>query len=121
MHGSPEQQIFDGLRRMIAARKSTAAFADYNNRELLDTENEHLFVFLRTNPRQNHDDVLVIANFNDNAQVFDLREIGNRLPLRHAQLRDVYSGESPDVDPGAGNGNITVPPFGFIWLTASAF
>ena len=35
---------------MIAVRKSTTAFADYNNRELLETGNPHLFVFMRNNP-----------------------------------------------------------------------
>ncbi len=57
-HGTPQQRIFDGLRRMIGARKTIPAFADFNNREVLETDNPHLFVFTRTNPYQHSDIVL---------------------------------------------------------------
>jgi amylosucrase len=114
LQGTPEQQIFSGLQRMIAARKSTEAFADFNNRELIDAGNDHLFVFLRTHARQSEDDVLVVANFDDSPQAFDLRDLGNRIPLRHPRLRDLYSGDLLDVE----NGSLEIPPLGFSWLTA---
>ena len=38
-HGSVEQRIFTGLQKMIAVRKSTPAFADYNNRTQIETGN----------------------------------------------------------------------------------
>jgi len=45
---SLEQRIFDGIKKMIAVRKTVPAFADFNNRELLGVDNPHLFAFLRT-------------------------------------------------------------------------
>lgn len=111
--GTPEQQIFDGLNRMIAARKSIPAFADYNNRELIDTANPHLFVFLRQNPRPVHDSVLVIGNFSDQPQHFDLNDLGNRRPLVPQHLQDRYSGETPNVE----NDRIEIPACSFRWLS----
>jgi amylosucrase len=113
IHGTPEQQIFEGLNRMIAARKSIPAFADYNNRELIDTANQHLFVFLRQNPRQVHDSVLVVGNFSDRPQYFDLKDLGLRRPLVHRHLQDLYSGDTPNVE----NDRIEIPAHGFYWLT----
>jgi amylosucrase len=70
--GTVEQRLFNGLKRLIAVRKSTPAFADFNNRELLDVPNPHLFVFLRTHPTMQTDSVLVVANFDLQPQYLDL-------------------------------------------------
>ncbi|MEY6432878.1 alpha-amylase family glycosyl hydrolase [Thioalkalicoccus limnaeus] len=111
--GSIEQRVFDGLKRLIAVRKTTPAFADFNNRDLIDVDNPHLFVFLRTHPTLVGDWVLVVANFNDNPQYLDLENIGNRGLFRHGQAKDLVTGESPALF----NGRLVVPPFRFYWLT----
>ena len=113
--GTPQQRIFDGLKKMIAVRKSTTTFADFNNRELLDTGNEHLFVFMRTNPRQSNDNVLVVGNFDDAPQSLTLSDLGNRGLFEYAQLQDLYSGESPRLF----NEELLIPPYAFYWLTDS--
>ena len=51
-HGAVENRIFEGLRKLIAVRKTIPAFADFNNRELLTVDNEHLFAFLRSHPQK---------------------------------------------------------------------
>lgn len=112
-HGTVEQQIFGGLQKMIAVRKSTTAFADYNNRELLDTANPHLFAFMRSNPFVSTDSVLVVCNFDAAPQSLDLGDLGNRGPMQHGQLRDLYSGEAPQQF----NDQLVVPPYRFYWLT----
>jgi amylosucrase len=112
-HGSVEQRIFDGLKHMIAVRKATPAFADFNNRELLDIENPHLFGFLRTNPEMLSDVILVVANFDSEPQFLDLNDLGNRGGFRYSQLRDLYSGESPAMF----KDQLVVPPFHFYWLS----
>ena len=112
-HGTVQQRIFDGLRKMIAVRKSTPAFSDYNNRELLEIDNPHLFVFMRSNPFMMHDNVLVVANFDAAPQSIDLGELPGRGRLEYAQLRDLYSGVAPNLF----NNQLVVPPFGFYWLT----
>ena len=116
-HGSPEQQIFDGLKKMIAARKNIPAFADFNNRELLDTGNPHLFVFMRTNPRQLNDNVLVIGNFDSTPQSLTLSDLGNRGNFEYGKLKDLYSGESPCMF----KDQLVIPPHQFYWLSDSKF
>ncbi|RLJ20848.1 alpha-amylase [bacterium endosymbiont of Escarpia laminata] len=111
--GSPEQKIFDGLKKMIAVRKSIPAFADFNNRELLDTGNEHLFIFMRNNPLQLNDNVLVVGNFDGSPQSLTLSDLGNRGLFEYAQLQDLYSGASPRLF----KDQLVIPPYNFYWLT----
>ncbi|MBT8122198.1 MAG: alpha-glucosidase C-terminal domain-containing protein [Gammaproteobacteria bacterium] len=114
-HGTVEQRIFDGLKRMIAVRKSTPAFADYNNRTLIETGNTHLFVFIRNNPYVPVDRVLVVANFDGSPQSLTLSDLGNRGYFEYGQLRDLYSGEAPSQY----KDQLVVPPYRFYWLTDS--
>ena len=111
-HGSVQQRIFEGLKKMIAVRKTTPAFADYNNRELLQTANPHLFVFMRSNPFLVHDRVLVVGNFDARPQPLSLDELPLQAGLERGRLQDLYSGRSAEpVDD-----RLLVPPYGFFWL-----
>jgi amylosucrase len=111
--GSVEQRLFAGLSRMIAVRKITPAFADYNNRELIETGNPHLFAFMRSNPFEVSDSVLVVGNFDQAPQSLTLSDIGNRGQFRFGRLRDLYSGRSPLMF----KDQLVIPPFGLYWLT----
>ncbi len=111
--GTIQQIIFDGLQKMIAVRKKVPAFADYNNRELLDTENRHLFAFRRSNPFLPDDNVLVVGNFNNAPQSLTLTDVGPRGPLEFSNLQDLYSGEAPRLF----RDQLVVPPYRFYWLT----
>jgi amylosucrase len=111
-HGTPEQRIFDGIKHMISVRKAIPAFADFNNRELLDIENPHLFAFLRTNLEIPSEVVLVVANFDSEPQYLDLKELGNRGAFEYGQIRDLHSGEVPSMF----KDQLVVPPFHFYWL-----
>jgi amylosucrase len=110
--GSVEQRIFDGLKQMIAVRKSIGAIADYNNRELIDVGNPHLFVFTRSNPMVELESVLVVANFNDQPEQFNLRDLRNRGRFEVSELHDMVSGASP----ARFNDQLVVPAYGFYWL-----
>jgi amylosucrase len=77
-HGTVINRIFCGLQKLIAVRKSIPAFADFNNRELIEVNNEHLFVFLRNHPERLREEVLVIANFDASPQSMNLSALGNR-------------------------------------------
>ena len=112
-HGSVEQRIFDGLKKMISVRKTIPAFADFNNRELLDVDNPHLFAFLRTHPALMSDVVLVVANFDVKPSYLELANLGNRGLFQHGQAYDLYSGETP----GLVNDRLVVPACRFYWLT----
>lgn len=110
--GSVEQRIFDGLKHMIAVRQSTAAFADHNNRELIDSDNPHLFAFWRTNPVDLDDRVLVLANFDAEPQAFELASLGSRGRFGHERWVDLLAGPVTVSSEGV----IELPPFGFHWL-----
>ena len=112
-HGTVEQRIFEGLKKLIAVRKSTTAFADYNNRQLLETENPHLFVFTRNNPFLLNNTVLIVGNFDSKPQSLTLSHLRSHSAFEYSQLRDLYSGESPTLF----KDQLVIPPFRFYWLS----
>ena len=114
-HGTVEQRIFQGLQRLIAVRKTLPAFADFNNRELIDVGNEQLFVFIRTNLESPDESVLVVANFHDHPQQLELTDLRNRGRFAMGPLKDAATGESPAMF----KGQLVVPPSRFYWLVAA--
>lgn len=113
--GNPQYEIFSALKRMIAVRKEVDVFADFNNRDLLDVGNEHLFVFERYSIHQSQDRVLVVSNFNDKPQHLNLDELGSWGAPQYGQIYDLYSGQRPDVF----KNTLVIPPFSFYWLQES--
>jgi amylosucrase len=109
-----ENRIFHALKKMIAVRKEVPAFADFNNRELRDTGNPHLFVFCRVNPQHVSDRVLVVGNFDARPQHLELDSLKDTAFMHHSQIVDLYSGESPAMFKNA----IVIPPYRFYWLHA---
>jgi amylosucrase len=112
-HGTVEQRIFDGIKKILDVRKGITAFADFNNRELTDVGNPHLFAFWRSNPMLPNGSVLVVANFDDTPQYMGLSALGNRGMFGYGKLHDHYSGESPRLF----KDQLVVPPYHFYWLT----
>lgn len=108
-----EYLIFNQLKRLIAVRKELDVFADFNNRELVDVNNPHLFVFERYSLQKPTDRVLVVANFDRKPQRLDLTQLPSWSQPHHGQLIDVASGQAPERF----NDTIVVPRFGFYWLT----
>jgi len=107
-----EYKIFSALKRMIAVRKEIDVFADFNNRELFNVDNPHLFVFGRYNINKQAERVLVVANFDGKPQSLNLSDVDNWAGNQHGQMIDLYSGQSPDIFKDA----LVVPSFGFYWL-----
>jgi len=110
--GNPQYEIFSALKRMIAVRKEIDVFADFNNRDLIEVGNEHLFVFERYSINQQQDRVLVVNNFNDKPQHLNLDELGSWGNPQFGQIYDLYTGQRPDVFKNA----LVIPPFSFYWL-----
>jgi amylosucrase len=115
-HGSVEQKIFDGIQRMIAVRKTIFVFADFNNRELIDTGNDHLFVFIRNHYTRQSESVLVVVNFSDAPQMLNLSDLRNRGQFQFGQMRDLASGEAPALF----KDQLVIPPYRFYWLSAQS-
>ena len=110
--GTVEFKVFSALRKMIAVRKEIAAFADFNNRELLDVDNPHLFVFSRAN-LETGDYILVVGNFDALPQYLNLGALSNKSISQFTQVTDLHSGEQPAMF----KDQIVVPPFHFYWLS----
>lgn len=111
--GTIEFRLFNALKKMIAVRKEITAFADFNNRELLDVGNPHLFVFARFEHLQPANRVLVVANFDSTPQHLNLGDINHRAYFRDGAVRDLYSGERPAMF----KDELVIPPYRFYWLT----
>ncbi len=97
---------------MIAVRKEIPAFADHNNRELLDADNPHLFVFSRFDYINTQSRVLVICNFDNRPQQLDIAGLCKRGFFQHGKARDLYSGNDINIDCQ----QLEIPPLGFYWL-----
>jgi len=112
-HGSVECRIFSGLQKLISIRKTIPAFADFNNRELIEVDNEHLFVFIRNNPDRDKEQVLVVANFDSKPQHLNLADLGNRAYFEYCQMKDLISGDTPSIF----KDELVIPPYHFYWLS----
>ena len=113
-HNTIESRIFQALKKMIAVRKETPAFADFNNRELRDSGNPHLFSFCRINPHHVSDRVLVVGNFDARPQHMEIEDMIPTGVVQQTQLYDLYSGEKPAMFKKA----LVIPPYRFYWLQA---
>lgn len=111
--GTVEFTLFNALKKMIAIRKETSAFADFNNRELIDVDNEHLFCFIRFNHQRPSERVLVIANFDANPQYLDLYLLRNHGFDPYTPFIDLYTGSKP----AQFEQRIVLQGFHFYWLT----
>lgn len=111
--GTVEYTIFTATKKMIAIRKETSAFADFNNRELLDVNNDHLLCFTRFNHQRPSEKVLVVANFDANPQYLDLDVLSGKGMSFHRQFIDLYSGRNP----AQYGRRIVLQAWQFYWLT----
>ncbi len=109
--GSIEYKIFSALKRMIAVRKELPAFADFNNRELVDVSNPHLFVFGRYPAGPRGEKVLIVANFSHQPQSLRFSDLGSWAP-QYGQFIDLVRGERPE----SFSDSLVVPGYDFYWL-----
>jgi len=111
--GTVEFRIFSALKKMISLRKETTAFADFDNRQLLEMDNPNVLVFSRTDPQNSRNRVLVIANFNNEAQAL---RVGTLLKahgfFQRETMKDICSGSRIPVE----NDAIIIPPLSCYWL-----
>jgi amylosucrase len=111
--GTVEYMVFTAMKKMIAIRKEISAFADFNNRELLHIDNEHLLCFIRFNHQRPSEKVLVIANFDSNPQYLDLDLLRNTGFNSYGKFVDLYS----SIKPEQSDNRIILEGYQFYWLT----
>ncbi|MDD2941745.1 MAG: amylosucrase [bacterium] len=112
-NGTVENRIFESLKRLIALRKTIPEFADFNNRDLIELYNPHLFAFWRSQPEQSSSHILVVCNFDSSPQHMNLTRLGNRGMFRSGSLRDLCSNSAP----ASFGDQLVIPPLHFYWLT----
>ena len=110
--GTVEQRIFSALKKMIALRKEITAFADFDNRQLLSVDNPNLLVFIRTDPQNSRNRVLVVVNFNVAPQALALGNLRAQGFFTLGGMRDLCSCERIDPDQDA----LVLPPLSCYWL-----
>jgi amylosucrase len=111
--GTVEQRIFSALKKMIALRKETMAFADFDNRQLLMLDAPHLLIFSRTDPQNSRNKVLVIGNFSVEAQTLSIDALRPHGFFQQDNMKDLCSGTRIEVEQDA----IVLPPLSCHWLT----
>ncbi len=111
--GSVEFTVFNATKKMISVRKEVSAFADFNNRELVELDNQHLFCFIRFNHLRPSERVLVIANFHDSPQVLDLEELTSKGVRTFDRFVDLYTGRSPSRF----DSRLVLQSYQFYWLS----
>ena len=111
--GTVEYILFNAIKKMIAIRKEISAFADFNNREILSLDNEHLLCFLRFDHLRPSERVMVIANFDSNPHYLDLDIISSKGINPYGNFTDIYTGGKP----AQFEQQIVLQGFKFYWLT----
>ena len=111
--GTVEQRIFSALKKMIALRKETTAFADFDNRKLLTVDAPNLLIFSRTDPQNIRNKILVVGNFNVEAQTLAIDALRSHGFFQLEDMKDLCSGEHIMVE----NDVVVVPPLTCYWLT----
>ena len=109
---TPQSKIFLALQHLIQIRKDHEVFADNNNLELYHTGNDHIFSFERT---QVYNGLLVLCNFDENAQVIDSSWIKKLGYFSKGEPIDLVSGEKVRLKSAL----LEVMPYQMIWLMKS--
>lgn len=108
--GSVEQRIFFPLKKLIAIRKETPAFADLDNREFIPCDNSSLLVFARTS---RHGNVLVVCNFKDQTETLSIADVVSHGFFQHGGMVDLATGQF--IEPA--EETIAIPSLSFYWFT----
>lgn len=111
--GTKQSKIFNGLKSLIAIRKTTRAFADYNTRTIIDVENPHLFVYSRFDHHKRRASVLVLCNFDNKPQTLALGSLREQGYLNGHQAMDLATGNSITLS----EDQLVFKPLQFFWLT----
>lgn len=110
--GTLEHKLFSSLQRMIALRKETPAFADFNNRELLPIEHDAIIGYLRFAPQNPSQNVIVIANMSSDPQRIALEQLQQNRYFLCQQWLDLWTGCEPEVF----SDHLVLGGFQFYWL-----
>ncbi len=103
--GAPQQAIASGLKEMLAQRKAHTVFG-HASTQILSSDNQHLFCFLREDQAGNK--LWVIANFSEGSQSLASHMLG----LAKGQVyKNLISKQNVEVTP-----RLQMAPLQLLWL-----
>lgn len=111
-NGSVEQRIFSSLKKLIGLRKETTAFADLDNRQLIEHDNQNLILFMRMDPANSRNKVLVIANFNGAPQTLSFDVLKSAGFVKPEGIKNICTGSRVDISDTV----LTIPAQTCLWL-----
>jgi len=111
--GTVENHIFSSLKNMIALRKGISAFADFDNRQIISTDNHHLLVFSRTDTEDSNYKVLIIANFNEKPEPLKIEDLMQHGFFQKNKMQDLCTGDYLTSK----SSSIIIQPLSYYWLT----
>ncbi len=108
--GSIEQRLFTALKKLIAIRKDSPEWSDFNNNDLRYCENKHVMVYLRLDDRGRN--TLAMVNFHGSEQF-----VKKDILFRHGfdmtgGVVDKYSGKAPSYNDEL----VVFKPYQFFWI-----
>jgi amylosucrase len=109
--GSLEGRVFAAIAGLATARRSLLALRSGGTTQTLPTENPGVLAYRRVHPRSAP--FLSVTNFSDFPQSMDAGVIA-RAGLHRPEQVAATTG-----DPAVSAGRITLPPWGFAWLTGT--
>lgn len=111
--GTVEYTLFKQIQKLIAVRKEVLAFADFNNRELLELGNQHLLGLMRFSRQRNSGHVFVVANFDVCSHLLDIKMLSRYGLNPGGHLVDLCSGQAPEMQ----DGSMAVGALQCYWIT----
>lgn len=100
--GTREKRIFDGIRKLTKLRSSHRVFENAADTWIVETWNDHILGIGRYYKGEK---MIALFNFGDTEETAWIDE--------HEPYKDMLSGKAREAK------NITLPPYGFIWLVAN--
>jgi amylosucrase len=105
--GTIEYEIFNGIKKMIEIRKETKEFYGENDYEIIYTENQSVFSFLR---EKEDEKTLVVVNFSDSPQKIN-SEVLKKSDFE-GKIIDIFSGNTIELM----NNEIEIGEYNFMWI-----
>jgi len=90
--GTVESKIFYGLKKLITLRKNTPELADLNNLKLINTDNQHVLIYLRFNQDNR---LMVLVNFHPAVQFVSSSVLITHGLNKPQKLKDLYTEKPP--------------------------
>jgi amylosucrase len=88
--GTVTHTLFRGLQKLIRIRKALPELVDFNNLSLVNSGNQHVFIFKRYHNRQK---LLVLVNFQSSVQLINKFVISSQGLKNWDKIIDLYTGK----------------------------